>query len=905
MAEYKARSIKHKIFRAIIFLTVLPCAGCPSFSENSAPMPQEQLIQANPINFAISPGDWESNEFVEGDAKLIVRSVRKEKLDTIRKNFTAPSIHTMTVTESSPYSLYRIKGLPELSDFSFVHPRLFIATSTEKISISGFRTGERDSRGRELVSIAIPLALINGQADAISINGMGGSDNNNSLALPDSYKIADLAGLQDRIKPDKLETLPVCPTLFKLRHRSNVYYASSPFENISVCPINQFFKVYFKAPAEEMKVLLEDAAFQNGRVTLTADLSVTFAVPKKNVEVEMYPASFKSSLINELNQATADVTNIPVGASYNINTIERGIEKTFYSMIRQFSIKPEYSTEMANQISNVSSRFFDVPFSCGNGEQCRSILRDYIREEKVKYSWTEGESIALPLKTSAESDLGAVANSSKFFIQPARSALEVAIKPRYFAGKSIAEVAEECRFIEFSRDFTHLNPPFVETDREYVESYCRMVRPYSEYHNFDGYYPFGANTVAYPGAYIRIDFDRIEEFTKAKTKLDDQGNTILESEIKDMLAQDPNTNATTCIEGDRQACIKYKTKKIEVRDREGNHMQGEVSCQRGEPGCICRIVEGQSICSRIEYLFQEVMDYTCAREDISTSCPYFKEEEQVIDWEVETDCQSVKVGSHSSFLCLGGCGERYEMQCREKSRRPVTKTRKVLNCVEDNPASGVVNRLIQCKKPQYICEQWSVNCSRYNVNEHFQILHEEIAPKWRPFSLSEGERPPLFEQQIYLKFSSPRGTASNCKLHNFRTERVGNTWYIKLPNEQNDYQPCDIPLWNGENTQPGFLPVVYMKNDIRYTQERLCGITEYSRLAFEIPATGTEATIPQAYLARSTFHAGPVENSCHVPNKWLVNNGHDYAFIDVPMIRFSGRVAVLGRMLETILNGLN
>src|ERR1035437_1518369 len=115
---------------------------------------------------------------------------------------------------------------------------------------------------------------------------------------------------------------------------------------------------------------------------------------------------------------------------------------------------------------------------------------------------------------------------------------------------------------------------------------------------------------------------------------------------------------------------------------------------------------------------------------------------------------------------MGSCSEFWKRECHISKETPIKAFRQHLNCREDDPV-GTQVRERGCRHPKYLCEEWATRCSHYSVNEAFQIIHEEIAPKWRPFSISKGEYPAHFEDQIDLKFVSPKGTVSNCPLNKF------------------------------------------------------------------------------------------------------------------------------------------
>jgi hypothetical protein len=834
-----------------------------------------------------------------------VKNLKEEKLNLIRRNFKVPSLTTTTFRESNGFEVYRIRGLSDLENKVFIQPKLFLSTATDRGSILGFKTGEKNSKGEELVSISVPVALVNGLVDSLPITGGVSGNTSVGISMPDSYKIPNVDELKKAVGKDSLETLPVCPTSFKLSYKGREYRAENPFKDLSICPINQFFRISFKAPIHEMRALLEQAAVQTSSVLIVADLEVEFTIPKRSVEMEVKPELLKTNLDSALKSALNRSNGSAHGATYSVQDIEEAAIGALFETSRTIGVEPHHSTEMNHHVDEVINRFFDDPDTCSEGGVCRKLRSTIKGSQRVQYAWIEGENIASSLRTQATVTLGAVANSTKFTSIPTRSVLEAANRPPYFKGVQLTQIISDCGILMAS-NYQALPgmTPVPTTEIPFVKEYCNTITGYSiqtaNLPQNDGYFPLGTNTTVYPGAIVKIDLESISEFTTAKTKQDSNGQWIIESEIIDMLATQPGVRGTVCTQGDNVSCIKYAEKQIEVRDQEGNHMQGSVPCTQGTPGCTCQTVDGKLECTKPGYLYQTVMDYDCDPKDERDLCPYHKEVDVAVDHEIEYDCQNIKVGSKTSFLCFGGCNETYELVCKEKSRKPIMGKKRELTCVEDNPKTGIVHRIKQCLKPQYVCSQWSVNCRQYSINESFQIVHEEVAPKWRPFAIEQGEYPRKFEDQIFLKFVSPKGTVTDCRLDKFARTFSGNTIYIKIPDETNSELPCGVPLWNAGNQQELYLPKVFIKNDIHYAENRLCGKTEYSMLTQNIPSLNQRNTVPPTFQTSTTVTMQPVAGSCRHDNP--VRVGSDNWYLEVPPIRFSGRVSVLGRMLESIVS---
>ncbi len=864
---------KGSLFSVISIISILFHTACSVKTGGSAdPVPTAQP------DLGIRATDWEGSEIRVNGIIKSEKSLKAEKLKLIRDHFTVPNLREISVRESNGFEVYQVNGVSDLENKALIHPKLFISSSTERGSILGYSTGEKDARGRDLVTISIPVALVNGLIPALQIIGGGSRGHDVGIPLPPRYLISDPVALANRVAPKTLETLPVCPTSFSMRFRGRQYLARSPFENLSVCPVNQFFRISFQASRDEMGELLEQAAIQDDAVTITAELQVNFAVPRKVVELSISPSEFRTIIESKLSGKESQTARGKGGALYSLQDIESSISESFFDLAKRAQVNPEFSENMGHYVNSLTERFFEDSGACPSGGICRELGKRFTDRSLVRYSWTEAETVASSLRTQSVVGLGAVANSSPFLAKPSRSVVEGANRPAYFRSRTLEQTAQDCALI-IPGGYEALFPGISAEERPYVESFCRNILPYitvapGDPEQVDGYFPLGANTTVYPGAWIKIDLERIEEFTTARTREDAQGHMVIESELKDMLALDPSAKGTVCVQGENVACAKYAQHQIPVRDHQGNQVK-----------------DGNN------YVFQSVMDYECDPQDLTEHCPYYRTEETIIDYKKEYDCRDTKVDQKTTFLCLGGCYEKYEMRCQEKSSEPIRANRDVPNCIGYNPL-GLFPPEKLCRNPHYICENWNTNCSRYSTNENFQILHEAVAPKWRRFSIDLGEYPRRFEDQIYLKFVSPRGTVSDCRLDRFGRKFQGNTLFIKMPTEMNEDLPCGVPLWNADNVRPLYLPKVYVKNDIRYKETRLCGKTEYQVSSQNIIAQRSRTTLPPEFRASTQINIGPVPNSCRHDNP--IRIGTDLLFQETPPIRISGRVSVLGRMLESI-----
>ncbi len=875
---------------AIIGLLAIS-AGCSLKSNQTDPQTERQM--------QITEADWDVNTATVSGIEKTTRTLKSEKLSFIQKHFQSPRLTSITVPESNGFEIYSATGMNGLEQTAFIHPKVFISSSSDQGSILGYRIDEKDGAGRDLVAISIPVALVNGLVPQVPL--IGGSSNS-VVTLPDRYKIPDVALLTSRLEGKKLNTLPVCPKVFRMIYQGKEFRAESPFKNLSNCPINQFFRITFKAPVEVMRTVLEAAALQDEAVTIVTDLATEFVIPRVSTQVKIPMDTFRTTLQTVVATYSPKDQTVTGRDAYGVEDIEDAVVMTLFESLKKNGIEPDFSEGMPRIVSNLIDTFFESPFQCKTGGVCRAVSKRSIPRTPVNYSWTVAESLATPIETQAVTALGAVANSSDFQSKPAWSVLDFGNKPKWFGGKTIANIIQECQ------DLDRMNYPILNgmdaNETPYIKGYCKgiianAVRS-TDPEESDGYYPLGANTTVYPGAWLKIDLEEISEFTTAKTKVDQSGNTVIESEVKDMLSAD--SPRTSCVEGNQVACQRYAQKQIMVRQSNGDPVFSNQPCNKGDAGCVCKPAEQGEVCTRQEYQFQNVMDYECDKKDQFEYCPYYRTEDEVIDYEKEWECQNIKVEDKTSFLCFGGCSEKYELQCKIKSKKPITAKRQKLNCIEDDPSASA-HREVSCRRPQYLCEQWATRCTRYSVNESFQLIHEEVAPKWRPFAIKHGEYPKRFEDQIYLKFVSPKGTAKECRLDKFGRFFRGNTLFIKIPTEKNEDQPCDIPLWNADNSKSLYLPKVYIKNDVHYNELRMCGRTEFSFMTDDVPVSGGRSVVPAAFSMQTKAHIGPVANSCRAPQP--VQIGSDLWFSEVPPIRIAGRVSVLGRVLESIVTGVN
>jgi|GEM_PF-2100097 len=885
-------------------------AGC-GFSKTDANGSGEAVAgNSNPGSLSslqIGPEDWTIEEGARGKAQAIVKTVKPEKMAVVRKYFRVPRLSAVTVPESNGFELYDVRGYSELESAVYIRPKVYINTGNGQGQVLGYRTGKKDPLGRDLIEISIPVALVNGLVP--NIPTIGGVQNGPGAAvtLPSKYQIPDVNALRSRLASKELATLPVCPKLFRMTFEGREYWARSPFDHLSNCPVNQFFRIAFQAPADEMRGLLETAAVRDEAVSLITSLAVVFDVPRQIVDVSFKPQDFRTALPLALAKIPVAGKDRQGADGYMVQDLEEAVTETLFDLAKEAGLEPRYSSALVATINPLIANYFGAPYACEAGGTCRSLLRYHLQRMPVRYTWMATEELAASLETESVTALGAVANSSEFLAKPAREQLEMVRRPQYFRGRALSDIIQECR--ELAAAGFAFVPENTDAGRAYFRSYCvtlvaNGVSDEGDSNQSDGYYPLGSNTVVYPGAWLKIDIDDISEFTTAKTRTLPDGRVVVESEVVDILAADPNAKRTQCLDGNAVACTEYQIKSIPVRSSSGDPLYSNEPCRKGESGCDCTRATnaegapGEEVCVRRQYLFQDVMDYSCDVADQFEFCPYWRNQEEVVDYKVEWQCENVKVEDKTTFLCIGGCHERYEIQCKEKSREPVKAIRQKLNCIEDDPL-GSASRERMCRAPKYKCKRWATSCTRYSVNEVFNIVHEDIAAKWRPFAIQKGEYPKRFEEDISLKFVSPGRVVSGCRLNRFAREFRGNSVYIKMPSEKNEgLQPCEQPLWDEHNTQPLYLPKVYVKNAISYPERRLCGRTEYSFTTKEVPMTDGAGLVPPQFSFKTESRIGPIREACRAETAFQI--GSDLWFTEYPAVRFSGRVSVLGRVLESI-----
>jgi hypothetical protein len=857
-----------------VLLLALCFKGCSlNSSENQNPVEDTPSAEDS---LKIAEGDYEFQEYERPLLRYSIRTLKPTKLKTLQEGYKIPRLQSFTVPESNGFEVVVGRLSLESEEMGFVIPKAFITSELDGHSIFGFTLDESGER----VRISVPVSMVDGLSDAIP--GLVTSTKGEAIKLPSRFVIPRVSELQARLGVARVVALPLCPTHISLRYQGRNYRGKVVGLNQSTCPTNQLFRVEFDGSRRDMVELLESAALHQDKVSLRVQMHSNFSIPKVRYEVSLH-----RDLIIPVVRDEIRAWRIENGASDSEVIPELQIEKILRSSLEkalsQHALVPSRSSSGDLVLGELLGAFFSEPVSCHSVERCREEVRRVQLPPNLQFSWEESIRLGEELRFESHSSLIGIGQSSFFQARPSDHVFRLANRPRAFEHLSLKEVLVVCR------TKTYEDPEVLAFCEELQRAYPSHVG-----HESDGYYPLGANITVYPGARLKIDFDEIAELTTAKTASDDRGGVRIVSEVVDVLAK-TNENRVVCSEGSEVACVEYQKKVVDVRNESGDIINFPEPCKESETRDGTRKECGKPVPQT-----REVLDYECDAQDQEQYCPYYRMQDDVIGFERTYSCQTVKTLDITSFLCFGECRDEHEHQCKLQSEKPVLAKRKYLNCREDDPL-GTAPREILCRKPKYLCRKWSTACSRYAVNEVFHLVHEDIAPKWRPFNFRRGEYPKVFLEGLYLKFVSPRGVITNCPLSKFpRVFAGGNSIVIKIPDADNKDQPCGVPLWSKDNLHSLYLPQVYLKNDIAYTEERLCGRTEYSFMTKDVPAHLGASLIPVDFVRQTEARIGPIDGTCRHANPRRV--GPNLMFTEVPPVFLSGRVSVLGRVLESVVS---
>ena len=280
-----------------IVLSLFLLSACGMRKDDPTAHAQSSSPSTSLASLAIEPKDWNVESITKNNTHITTRTLKAEKLDFVMRNFRQPSLSPITVPESNGFEVYEIKGYAELEQAAYIHPKIYINTGTAQGSILGYKVGVKGPAGEDLIEISLPVALVNGLVPSIPTAGGPSSGVGAAVSLPEKYRIANEAALETRVGK-KVSTLPVCPKLFRLTFEDKEYWAKSPFDR--ECPLNEFFRIKFRAAASEMKRMLEVSAVADEAVNLITELSFSMGVQKKTVQFEIPADEFKKVIEQKL-----------------------------------------------------------------------------------------------------------------------------------------------------------------------------------------------------------------------------------------------------------------------------------------------------------------------------------------------------------------------------------------------------------------------------------------------------------------------------------------------------------------------------------------------------------------------------------------------------------------------------
>lgn len=876
---------------------------------------EEQATVSQPSGYSyeralkILPDDWEPTQEGESNGiRFSVQNLKQSKIRELDRYFLFPTLVPFSLRGLSNYRAFTMSGLPtelEASNYVFIKPRLFVSSSKEA-GIYAYLTGEADE-----VVLSVPMAFVDGRVSALSpLSGTGGD--NAAVGLPPSFMIQNLAALEDSIRPRQLMTLPIDVPSIVLTWRGLDFYGSN-LKFSGNCPVNELFRVDFRGSASLFKELLDNAAIHDGEVQVIARERTVISVPKMKVSVSIPPERFAETLNEKIR--VFPQRNIPTTGQngFELPVIEEQVVNSFFSILQSLisGFSNNYSSEMATLFDSINRNFFHSIGKCGEIERCRPMRTSPTQHGWFNYSYMETYPVSVPIVTQSLAALGPVSNSSKFKANPAYEEIFLSDRPSWLRGRSDEELRNLCdEFINIHNrgEFPYIAETTTAEQRRRIEQQLALLNRYTADQRVvsqaycenliylvgalaltqESYFQLGTNTVVYPGAWVRFDIEKIAEFT---TELD-------ESRFTDMLAL-ANVNPTVCIDGVRTACLRYASREVPVRNRDGSPRLQE----NGQP------------------VMQSFLEYDCDPNDQRTYCPYSGTFSRIVGQDVEQECHRENYEEQGLSLLFGlirfnsVTGSR--LVCRERSRRNILSEVTVAACPGYAPSdyTGPLSPAeTTCLRPRYRCAEWNLNCTRYGVNENFLFVHDSEFPRWKPYRIEDGiyGRGEIADF-LFLKFAWPGGSVKNCRLSEFQREFNGNTWFIKIPTpeeEQGDHHPrlpCQndmgqpTAIWNEHNTTAGSFPKMYLKNKYTYTKDIKCGKTEYTYQIREVLNQNMIPSVipPQYQVREADVRIGPVVGSCKAQT--FIQIGQDYHTTVRPWVSIEGRVSVLGRMLESII----
>lgn len=839
-------------------LYILLIAGCSAVKSGVVP----QAHNAIPTKDA-----WVAKETSPiAGTRLMTRVLPKEAMPESVVRPIQLSTQRIEAPNARPFDLISVKGLQELEGSAFIIPRLYVSGASSYGSAIAYDGEDGTS------VLSLPVALLNGLETQIpTVSGAVAS-------IPKEFVMKAPEELRNRFG-DSLQTLPVCPKSFTLRFRGRMYTAESPMRSNSLCPVNKFFRIEFEGPSSEIKALLEAGAAVDEAVILGATLEYAVELPRTSYELWI-----DGSLLWNRLKATGE---FPIASARRVQDV---LVKTVLKIAQESGVDAWYSPSVASALPLMFYNLFDQNTgACGNSKSCYELKANPEQLSAVELSWRDNVQITQAVQFTSAIALGPTSNVSGFEINPSGDSFALAEKPASWRDLTWPVVIGLCEGLR-SADAA------VDAD---IKQYCRAVDKIVEKRTSDGYSNLGSNIQVFPGAWIRLDIKDIEEFTSAKYQTMPGGRIEAFPEIV-KLGGDV-VKDIKCLEGSNIACEEYHLRDEPLRTSTGELLYNEVACNQGESGCTAvEVGEGdrkERLYRKKVLQYRPVREFICDPADKYEYCPYFRVQKEKVASDLEYECQKVAKDKKWSFLCIGGCQETEELECKVKSDKAVMQDRQVPNCIGFDPENrSALPAEVGCSNPKYKCKRWSSSCKKYSVNEAMHLVWEEAYQRWKPMNLHLGEYPNNFLDEIELKFEGPRKSVAGCKLSKFERKVRGNVFFFKIPDKSGGQDECGQALWDDSNTTTFSLPILKVKSTVTNTVERGCGRTEFIVSADEVPMTQESTIVPSQFSYKQTVRIGPVENSCRHSGSYRV--GDNQAFLERSPVRIRGSIAVLGDVLE-------
>lgn len=756
----------------------------------------------------ISETDWITSSDTKNEILITKKNLKPDVLIKFEKYFNILQAIDVASGTGSIYRKVKINKIANEKDQSFIIPKAVVHSKTAQGTLLGL-TSDPSSKG--LIHLSIPIALVDGTVPVIP-NASGGSTGANAaLALPDSWV--------NKADQNSIKTLPTCISHVSIRYGIFRTSAKLAKNDLNLCQHNQFQRIEFIAPRQNIERLLEQAALHEGSVELEISLSIS-----DELVTEVTSLEIPKQLLLDRWEKNSESTNILPSNSEPSFALEQRTLQILSNELETLQFNIEDAMNASFAVADWLDDAFPHSTSCTDGTFCRT---------KNTSSKIPGRISLLLLK---------------------RKALSTSLT--------------------FS-ERVPLVAPGVDLPFEVASQFPEPLDHASISANTpDQYQSLGGNVTVFPGAWIKIELESIEEKTTSTIRKLANGRSIIESEAIDLLGGQTPLQRTQCVQGNFSACEEIEMAHIPVRSSDGNIL---IDASSHKPIEITRPA------------------YDCRAEDQVEHCPYYETIEMISGNETENDCQKITHTRKAGFLSFSADVSSEEIVCNAKSIKPTfTKIRKPV-CGK-NGAPFETN----CVRPILRCQKWNTQCSHYHLNQQLQLAHESLESKWRHFSLADGEFPLHFEEQLYLRFQSPNHSANHCLLRKFPRKLRGKTLLIQIPRHgQEPAGLCDQPIWNENTIKPLNYPKVWISNNIQYPQTRRCGRSEFRSMVRDIPTRTTSGLIPESFINRVATSASTLPQSCQHSGSWM-EDGNAY-YHEYSPIRFSGKISVLGRILESIL----